>query len=86
VHGRELPRGGRRQVDVERLALADVGAAVGRQVDHALLLDLPHRLVQLLPSRIIVSQAQRTVITLTPQPYLSQDVAGPSVVAPLSAT
>ena len=48
MHGGELRGRGAGQVDVEGLGLADVGPAVRRLVDHALLLDLPHRLVQVL--------------------------------------
>jgi hypothetical protein len=34
-------------VDVQALRLVDEGAAVGSQIEHAALLDLPHGLVQL---------------------------------------
>mmetsp|Transcript_5523 Transcript_5523/g.7783 ORF Transcript_5523/g.7783 Transcript_5523/m.7783 type:complete len:590 (-) Transcript_5523:355-2124(-) len=48
VHRGESGSGGLGHVDVERLRLADEGPAVRRLVDDGLLLDLPHRLVQLL--------------------------------------
>mmetsp|Transcript_32807 Transcript_32807/g.64104 ORF Transcript_32807/g.64104 Transcript_32807/m.64104 type:complete len:261 (-) Transcript_32807:1788-2570(-) len=47
VHRGQLAHVGRRQEQVERLALVDEGASVCRHVDQHLLLDLPRRLVKL---------------------------------------
>mmetsp|Transcript_108018 Transcript_108018/g.220529 ORF Transcript_108018/g.220529 Transcript_108018/m.220529 type:complete len:279 (+) Transcript_108018:406-1242(+) len=48
VHGRELGRCRIGHVDVQRLRLVDIRAAVRRHVQHDPLLDLPHGLVKLL--------------------------------------
>mmetsp|Transcript_12173 Transcript_12173/g.26968 ORF Transcript_12173/g.26968 Transcript_12173/m.26968 type:complete len:510 (+) Transcript_12173:311-1840(+) len=48
VHRRQLGGGAIHHVDVQALGLVDVGSAVSGHIDHALLLDLPDSLVELL--------------------------------------
>ncbi|MDT4849093.1 hypothetical protein FQZ97_832020 [compost metagenome] len=48
MHGGKLGKIRVGHEDIQRLALADVGAAVSRHVDDGFLLDLPGRFVQLL--------------------------------------
>lgn len=48
VHAGQLAVVGLSDVDVEGLALVDEGAAVGRHLQHRLLRDFPHGLVELL--------------------------------------
>jgi len=51
VHRRELLQGAAGHVDVQRLRLVNKRAAVRRELQDTLLLDLPHRLVQFLHVR-----------------------------------